>query len=136
MNILKKMATISALKNSLLRNSKNEKIGLKNIRLKVTFNSNDGLKFFILNKADTHREENIYFILNLKPEEHKDIVTEAEEKLRDIFQNLSIEKKIFVRDMDIRFYMSANEKQQFKNLSTYLFHNNSPVHALKINDYL
>jgi len=133
MNIIKKMYAKKHLRESLERIIASEK--LKKIRFKVTFNSNTGLKYFIMDGVNLVREDNIYNILNCNPETHKKNIDEVEETLRDAFQNISIDKKLFIPNIDIRFYLGTDNKGRTK-LSMYLFDTNKPIEELKIDNYL
>ena len=108
---------------------------LEKIRFKVTFNSNDGLKYFIMNKTTVIRHDNIYNILNCSPEKNKKNIDEVEKTLRDALQDISIDKKLFIPDIDIRFYITNDNKGRSK-LSMYLFSSNKPIEELKIDNYL
>lgn len=133
MNIIKKMYAKKYLRKALETISASEQ--LEKIRFKVTFNSNTGLKYFIMDGVNLVREDNIYNILNCNPETHKKNIDEVEETLRDAFQNISIDKKLFIPNIDIRFYLGTDNKGRTK-LSMYLFDTNKPIEELKIDNYL
>ena len=93
------------------------------------------IKYFIMDGVNLVREDNIYNILNCNPETHKKNIDEVEETLRDAFQNISIDKKLFIPNIDIRFYLGTDNKGRTK-LSMYLFDTNKPIEELKIDNYL
>lgn len=127
---LVRSATKSKIKESLLRIEQSESI--PKIRIKITFNSNDGLKFYVMNGAELIRQDSIYKLLefNEQSKGDKDKVAKAETKLRDMFQDISIEKKSFINDIDVRFYLKE------KKLSLYLFLQNKATEELNIDNYL